>query len=254
MDVLDQRDKFYLRSALEYSFKMSVNRNDDGILKYTLRYIDQKGLSDDHWDVVEPFLKRSAAHFGHTIDYVTRILAWRHLARGDLNINGWKPILETILDAQGSLGNDSEVCWTLYLYQLFELEITLQCATSVVRNCGPLALVSLLNCDISDPAIFNISLDRLKTETEEDTGRYWPVYLEWKSKEWPYHEDLNISNSTLRSLVRQQVIIYDRKILPAVFHDFLEDEFDEIDTAIESHISIYDEDEIDENDEVDSEY
>ena len=95
----DHRNKFHLRSALENSFEMSVNQNDDGVLKYVLRYIDQKGLSDDHWDVVEPFLKRSATHFGHTIDYVTRILAWRHLARRDLDIDGWRPILGTILDA-----------------------------------------------------------------------------------------------------------------------------------------------------------
>jgi len=59
-----------LRAALEQAFAMAVERNDDGILKYVLRYIDQHGLSLEHWDVVEPFLKRLAVHFGHTIDYV----------------------------------------------------------------------------------------------------------------------------------------------------------------------------------------
>ena len=70
----DARAKHHLRSALEHCFALAVQRKDDGILRYVLRYLDQNGLNDGHWDVIEPLLKRSSVHFGHTIDFVGRIL------------------------------------------------------------------------------------------------------------------------------------------------------------------------------------
>lgn len=57
----ERRAKDRLRSALEHTFSTAVSKNDDGILKYVLRYIDQHELSLDYWDVVEPFLKRLPA-------------------------------------------------------------------------------------------------------------------------------------------------------------------------------------------------
>ena len=250
--------KVHLRSALEHSFSMAVQRKDDAILKYVLRHIDQKSLSDEHWDVIEPFLKRSAVHFGHTIDYVARILAWRHLARQDLDIHGWRPILGAILESHGGLGNDSEVCWTVYLHQLLRIEINEEIAIRIVQNCGPLALVALLNCvelKLVKSSIFKISLERLNTET--DTGRYWPVFLEWKSKQWPGYQQVSLANAMIEDLSNNGVYIYDLDIHPVVFRNVAEGNFKKIKFAIESRSSIYDdEDEDDEeyDDEDDEEY
>ena len=231
------RAKDRLRSALEHSFSMAVQRNDDGILKYVLRYIDQDRLSNEHWDVIEPFLKRSAVHFGHTIDYVARILAWRHLARDDLDIDGWRSIMGTILDKHGRLGNDSEVCWTIYMHHLLGIEINPQSAIRIVQNCGALALVALLHC-VVDVAIFTNALTRLDTET--DAGRFWPVFLEWKTRQWPHHEQVNLDNATIRGLSDGEAYIYDPTILPVVFRDIAREEFAGVECAIELRPSVYD--------------
>lgn len=243
-----RRARDRLRSALEHAFASAVSKNDDGILKYVLRYIDQHELSLEHWDVVEPFLKRLAVHFGHTVDYVSRILVWRQLAISDLDVDAWRPILSTILDNHGRLGNDSEVCWTIYAHHHLGIEIDLDIARRIVQNCGALSMVALLNCveaGLVDAAIFVDAETRIRTET--DRGRYWPVFLEWKTKRWRRHSRINLSDPVMQGLHGSSAYIYDRNILPAVFRDIDEDDFGTISFAIEPRSSMYDDEDEEED-------
>ena len=243
--------KARLRSALEHAFNLTVQRSDDGILKYVLRYIDKEKLSESHWDIIEPFLKRSVVHFGHTIDYVARILAWRHLRKNDLNVDEWIPIMTMLLDSHGRLGNDSEVCWAIYIHQLLKQRIKKPIGIRVVENCGPLALVALLNCVNSGliaASILNHAQIRLRTET--DSGRYWPVFLEWNTNQWRGYKKLPLNNDLIQRLTKYDAHIYDLGILPVVFRQSNEDDFSDVECAIESRSSIYDDEDEDEaNDE-----
>ena len=242
------RAKDRLRSALEHCFAMAVRRRDDGVLKFVLRYIDQNGLSSIHWDVVEPFLKRSAVHFGHTIDYVARILVWRHLAHDDLEINSWKPILGTILDKHGRLGNDSEVCWTIYVHHVLGIAISRDVARRIVRNCGALAIVALLhsvNAGLLDEEAFENAAVRLETET--DAGRFWPVFLEWETMQWPRDKGIDVTSNTIEGLSAHGANLYNASALPAVFHEIEEEDFGEVAFAIENRSRMYEEEEEDDN-------
>ncbi|MFD2741672.1 RNA-directed DNA polymerase [Sulfitobacter aestuarii] len=236
-----RRARDRLRSALEHAFASAVAKNDDGILKYVLRYIDQHELSLDHWDVVEPFLKRLAVHFGHTVDYVARILVWRQLAIGDLDVESWHSILATILDNHGRLGNDSEVCWTIYAHHHLNISINIEHARRIIQNCGALTTVALLNGiepGLVDVAVLADAQTRLSTET--DRGRYWPLFLEWKTKRWPGHEQILLSDPVMQNLHASGAFIYDRTILPVVFRNIDEDDFGTISFAIEPRSSMYD--------------
>lgn len=104
-----------LRAALEHAFNLASSSRDDAIIKFVIRQIDLAKLYRENWTTLEPFLKRAAVHFGHTIEYVAQILIWRHFSSGNLDIKSWTEILSAILTAHGRLGNDSEVCWALYL-------------------------------------------------------------------------------------------------------------------------------------------
>ena len=243
----DSRAKDRLRSALEYCFSMVVRNGDDGILKYVLRYVDQDGLSNDHWDVIEPFLKRSAVHFGHTIDYVARILVWRQLSHNDLDINSWTRILGTILDKHGRLGNDSEVCWTIYAHHVLKIEISREIAARIVQNCGAFSVVALLhsvNAHLLHREVFTDASIRLDTET--DSGRFWPVFLEWKTMEWPRHQQLDLTNRTIEGLSQNGTYIYNPNTLPAVFRNVEEEHFGNVVSAIEGQLNMYEEEEEDE--------
>ena len=234
------RAKQHLRSSLEYSFGLAVQRNDDGVLRYILRYLDHKRLSEDHWDVIEPFLKRLAVHFGHTIDYVVRILLWRHLAHRDLDVESWRSIMENVLDKHGRLGNDSEVCWTIYAQNFLSIKIGMLTAKNIVDNCGALSLVALLHSargGLVPVSIFSYAYSRLSNET--DSGPFWPLFLEWKTKRWPRYTRLPVANSTIQALHTGGAYIYDSQILPVVFQTVTEDNFPDVPTAIEEGSSVY---------------
>ena len=77
----------------------------------------------------------------------------------------------------------------------------------------------------------------------------WPVFLEWKTRRWPQHEQINLANATIQGMSASGVYIYDPTILPAVFRNVTEAEFVGVAFAIEPRMSIYDdEDEEDEED------
>ena len=234
------RGKQHLRAALEHSFALAVQKNDDGILKYVLGYVDRNGLNKDYWDVVEPFLKRLAVHFGHTIDFVVRIVVWRHLVIEDLELETWRSILGTILDKHGRLGNDSEVCWTIYANTLLGIGIDIGTGQHIVKNCGALSIVALLTAaelGLVDASVYSAALDRLDGET--DDGPFWPVFLEWKVRQWPEHRKIRLSNSTVEDLVNNAVSIYNPNNRPVVFNDVDDAELGDVPAAIEQGSSVY---------------
>jgi len=229
-----------LRSAFEDAFSITTRDQDDGILKYMLRNIDLYGLSLTHWTDVEPFLKRAAVHFGHTVDYVSRILVWRHLRNGDLDIDTWRPILHSILDKHARLGNDSEVCWTIYALHMLNAPIKQEDATRVVQNCGALSIVSILNCvalGLVEAGIFDTARARLDGETA--CGRFWPVFLEWTSRGWPGHGALVLENEIITRLAAHNVKIFDHTRVPLVFRDLNQEQFNQVGRAIERRSSMY---------------
>lgn len=115
VDSSGRRAPERLRAALEHAFSLAIGTGDEAVIKYAIRYLDQSDLNWAHWETIEPFLKRAAIHFGHTFDYIARVIVWRHLARNDLDIEVWQEILLAILDRHGRLGNDSEVSWAIYM-------------------------------------------------------------------------------------------------------------------------------------------
>ena len=239
-----------VRAVLESSFSMAVKHNDDGILKYTLRCIDNQSVSDTNWEVVEPFLKRVSIHYGHTIDYVVRILVYRYLKWGDLDVESWHTILKKILEYHGSLGHDSEVCWLVYLNQQLGLEIHNEVAEKIVNNCGALAVLSVLNSvddGLVNRSIFDEVWKQLSNVNNRNYGRLWPVILEWKARNWPNHDQLNIDDNIIQTLIDHKTFIYDSTKLPKVFHHLSEEEFEDVECAIESSDSFYSEDEGDDD-------
>ena len=226
--ISEKDDRFAtdtLRAALENSFRMAVERNDEGVLKFTLVQIDRLGLNNEYWEVVEPFLQRVSIHFGHTIEYVVKILVFRHSKGGELEENNWNPILVKILRYHANLGHDKEVCWLIYLYQKldwkFEGDVAESIAETIVDNCGAMALVALLNYAESNwinSDIYNKARERICSESVR-SGRFWPVFLEWNSRQWPGYDQLEIDDEIIQDLSKHETVIYDQSKSTRVSED-----------------------------------
>lgn len=252
LDSPQRRVSERLRAALEHAFSLTSAASDDGILKYTLRYLDKSTLPAGQWEVVEPFLKRAAVHYGHTVDYVARIIVWRHLARRDLDTSAWAAILVGLVDRHGRLGNDGEVCWALYAVQRLGVTIPIDIALEVVKNCGAMSIVALLSAahaGLIDQAIFGATENVIMGEGA--SGPYWPVFLEWRVRHWPEGVFLLPNNALVEELAAQNISIFDAGRLPSVFKDLNEDDFGEVDHAIEERSSYDGDGEDDDEDEDD---
>lgn len=236
-----------LRGVFEHGFSMAVRNNDDAILKFLIRKLDQYELTHEHWSSVEPFLKRTSVHFGHVIDYVSRIIVWRQLSREDLEIESWSSILLNLLQHHGRLGNDSEVCWALYACVHLNIVIEDAIVQDILRTCGALSLCALLNCAdlrLIGAGAFDVARDRLRSETAR--GPLWPVILEWHARGWPDRAAVTIDQEVIAHMAREEVTIFDPAVRPIVFRDVEETAFGTVGRAIEPRSSLYDDDEVEE--------
>ncbi|WP_260596566.1 RNA-directed DNA polymerase [Sphingomonas endolithica] len=241
-----------LRSALEHAFSMTALTSDDGVLKYTLRYLDRSVVPSDHWTTIEPFLMRSVTHYSHTVDYVARMLVWRHLARGDLDVVRWAPVLLALIARHGRLGNDGEVCWATYAALRLEINVPLDTAKAAILNCGALTAVAILSAaeaGLVDPQIFDSAWTLVNGES--GNGSFWPLLLEWKVRQWTRHAELEVGNDLITELIAQGISIFDASRLPPVFDDVDLDEYSEVERAIEKRSSQYDDDDDEEEDDDD---
>lgn len=229
-----RRDR--LRAALEDAFALAVNTGDDGVLKYVIRALDDHGLSIGDWEIVEPFLKRCVVHFGHTVDYVSRMLVWQDLVNFSFQSDSWKEILIEILNRHGRLGNDGEVTWAMYACYHLGVPIPHEVALVIASNCSAVSVVALLNCvekGLVGDELFETGLQRIKHE--DARGQYWPLLLEWVSRSWPDSSVVEgqLKCETVAELCKANVSIFDGSILPRVFQDRDPSEFSKVKNAIE---------------------
>jgi hypothetical protein len=233
----EHRREERLRAALEYAFDLSLSESDDGILKYAIRQLDRSEHQWDEWSILQPFLMRSAIHFGHTLDYVVRVLVWRKLTRNDLDETRWTAVIKTLLDRHGRLGNDSEVCWLLFASMILETVIPTDIAVNIVRNCGALSIVAILNV-CCDKVIYDTVFEVIRADSAD--GSMWPVFLEWGSSGWSRKSEVKdlINNEVMKGLVEKSVFLFDSERLTRVFKGVEASKFSDISHAIETRIRV----------------
>ena len=251
LDAPEHRREERLRAALEFAFDLTVSSGDDGILKYAIRQLDQSDQHWDAWEILQPFLMRSAIHFGHTIDFVVRVLVWRKLTKNDLD-GRWTAIVQSMLDRHGRIGNDSETCWLLFAALKLQIPIPDDIAENIIRNCGSLSIVAVLNCvevSLVNKSIFGLAFDLVSQETAD--GPMWPIFLEWGSKNWNRHGEIEalVGNGTIKAMSKNGVCVFGSTRLTRVFRGVDEVNFSGILNAIEKRTSSYDDD----DDEIDEE-
>ena len=103
---------------------MANQESDDGLVKYAIRAMDRARLWDKYWEIAEPFLVRSAINFPHCWEYVSQVAARRYHTVG-LDETLWGSVVSKSLIQQASFGNNSEVCWILWLAKEANLQIPL---------------------------------------------------------------------------------------------------------------------------------
>ncbi len=238
-------------AALSEIFDRAVSENDDGMLRHSIRFIDENKWWNGNWEILEKFLAQCAVQYGHTFDYVARVIAWRSRVGRTLDLKMWKSVVDRLIVHYSSLGRDSETLWALSLMKELGLTVNKGVTDAVLRNNSPLVLAYLAH-------LFDKGRTRdtqlgaalwARVGDEPFSGAVWPLTLEL------IHLGIARPGGPLppRGNVLDEIFVRNRSLIsyearPKVFIDDEGNPLETPESAIEDFTSDYDDEEEDEAD------
>lgn len=169
-----------LVSILGNIVEYSSSSQDDGIIKFFLRRLDNWSAWNDHWETLEPFLAHCAVQFPHSFDYVSQIVVWRIRTARAVDAGIWKDVSEAVLKSATRSGRDAEVLWSLWFLKELGESISGDIAKDILANNGPLVAATLPH--LADRGLitggFDLPSAWEKVESSPLAGPCWPLSLE----------------------------------------------------------------------------
>jgi hypothetical protein len=230
---------------LDEVIRTANTQNDDGVIKYALRRMDEYKLWSAYWSLVEPFLIRVIMNFPHCLDYVARIAAWRQRTAG-VNKNLWGTVVNKVLRRQSHFGNDSEVCWALWLAKEISSPVEQEVFETIIVKCGAIAATVALDLHSSVSHSFafpkSLLLDRLGDQPM--LGPDWLLSYEADRLFGYKLKSKNLNGLAFASdLYLADTEFYDIDAVPQVFEET--DNPKEVDSALDDVDAYYDDDFVD---------
>jgi hypothetical protein len=190
-------------------------------------------------------LIRSLTSFPHTIDFVARVVAWNVRNGREVQKEKWERVTLASLERNTNLGNDSEVCWLLWLMKEVEISVPPDIIYTLIARCGVLPIVMFLQLN-------PLPRQRRRIVQGELEGRIGPN--PFKGSQWLLaHEalvagwlpatqlDRTSMSPFMDELAAAKVSFFDTGAQPHFMKD--EDEDETEDFAIEDMAGRYDDDE-----------
>ena len=235
-----------LVTYLDEVIRTANEQNDDGIIKYAIRKMDQLELWKRYWDAIEAFLIRAAIVFPHCVDYVTRVVIWYNRRHG-VDSATWKHVCETIIRSHARLGNDSEVVWSCWLLKEIGEPLNKRLCEEVIRRCGPYSV--LLALDLFSQGLVEGKFP--KTMIYDRLGKSPMLGSDWilsYEAERSFGLRLKKKNrneyGVIGDLIDGGVEFYNSSAVPVVFEDVID--VDTISRALEDRSGLYEDDDDDE--------
>ncbi|WP_158258387.1 RNA-directed DNA polymerase [Rhodopila globiformis] len=239
---LNTEDKTKVLSEI---FRMSSREKDDGIIKYAIRRFDREKMWRRHWNVLEDFLVRCVNSFPHSIDYVSRVVAYVNRTSTKVQLDKWQKVILISLNRNSSIGNDSEVCWLLWLMKELGLNLPVQIIDIIIARCGVFAIVTA--CYLNPNAIRRSPQRRQKLLTQIGdspfSGAFWLLAYEAVVGRWIPDADLPRATMSefLSKMAAAKVSFFDPAAVPFFIHptdDDVDDRYN--DYAIKDMAGRYD--------------
>ncbi|KRA79744.1 hypothetical protein ASD76_17140 [Altererythrobacter sp. Root672] len=231
--------------------------NDDGIIRHTIRKLDERHSWSANWKVLEHFLAQCAVQYPHSFDYVARVVAWRRRKGLAINATLWAEVTREVAGQSSTLGRDSEALWSLWLMKELNLKINKAMSSQMIRTNSPIVSAFLAHMHAT-----GLTTDRQiradlwnSVEGNHFTGSFWPLTLELMTLGYakPSALDDGGGDDTVKKLHMNGGTLFDWGAAPAVFErpERPDDDnwFGDLgpDEAIEDYTSDYDDDESDED-------
>lgn len=225
---------------LDKIIRESNERGDEGIIKFALRKIDEMQIWPEYWDLIEPFLIKTAISFPHCWDYLARIVAWRNTT-GDVDTRIWSDVIEKAIAANARSGNDFEVSWALWLAKELKTTVSAQNIDNIVDRCGPLSVLLSMDVHKSCNLQFKFPKEKILDRIGEKPmlGPNWLLAYEADQKFDYKIKAKNLQgNGLFKQLYDDNVSFYNTDAVIPVFKN--KDNIEEIKSAIEISTNGYD--------------
>ena len=228
-----------LVSYLDEIIRIANRENDDGIVKYAIRQMDDCKLWSSYWRCLEPFLIRAAINYPHCLDYVARVVSWRHRRHG-VDQNKWQAVCQTIVSYHAPLGNDSEVVWACWLLKEIGRKLTSKQCESIISRCGPLSVVMMVDL-VNEVGSMGRVKKRLIYDRLGDSPMIGSDWLLAYEAERLFGFSLKMKNrkdySVYGELLEKGAQFYDPEAKPVVFQGVVD--LEHVVEAIEDRVGLY---------------
>jgi hypothetical protein len=167
-------------AVLSKVIALCKNSNDEGIIKHVIRVIDTKKLWKYNWEVLEHFLAQCAVQFPHSIDYVSRVIAWRVRTGQGIDKRLWSDVAKSAAIQSASVGHDSEALWALWLCRELGVKVTKGISKAIIENCGSLVqsyLAHMFANGLTNDKMIGFDLS-VRLGANRFSGADWPLALE----------------------------------------------------------------------------
>lgn len=235
--------------ALSEIFRLAYVEKDDGIIKYAIRRFDREGLWVESWNLLEDFLIRSMISFPHSIDYVARVAAWQFRRAHDVDVQKWNTVIVSSLNRNSNLGNDTEVCWLLWMMKELRIPVPANFVEAIIARCGAFPIVMF--CHLNPRSIRQSKPRQQKLVSQMGEapfrGSFWLLAYEAAVNNWIPDTELPRNQMTpfMQDMVAKRVSFFDSKANPRFMKYDDDGDPDYENYAIEDMAGRYDDDDDD---------
>lgn len=242
-----------LTAYLDEIMRIANLENDEGILKYAIRKMDDLRVWTSYWDCIEPFLIRVAVNFPHCLDYVARVVVWR-FRRHKIDDRKWENVCRSIVAYHAPLGNDSEVVWACWTLKEIGGRLPAALCETILKRCGPFS--ALLSIDLADSGSVTGRFPKNSVYERIDAhpmlGNDWLLSYEAERLFGYRVKGKNRADyGVFGTLLDNSVQFYQSDAIPFVFQGV--DDVEAVDEALEDRIGLYEDDDWEEEDDFDGE-
>lgn len=240
-------NKAELTAYLDEIIRTANNENDDGILKYAIRKMDDLKLWSRFWECLEPFLIRVAVNFPHCLDYVARVVVWRN-RRSSIDLVRWTEVCCSTVAYHAPLGNDSEVVWVCWLLKEIGGKLPANLCDPIFKRCGPFSALIAIDLAASNAISGKFSKKLVYDRIDKNPmiGNDWLLSYEAERIFGYRLKGKNrIDYSVFGTLIENSTQFYDSGAMPFVFQGV--ENFEEVEEALEDRIGLYEEEGFDED-------
>jgi hypothetical protein len=110
---------------LDKAFDVSQSIGSQSPMKLALRKLDKgKCYKNESWTEIEPKLQRILFHFPHCLDYSCLLVAKRIAIKKNIDMEGWKNVIELIIKKSIGANHHHEILWLIWLAFVCKIKLS----------------------------------------------------------------------------------------------------------------------------------